>query len=270
MNRISIACFGLTGFGNDLLAAVRDFEEVTVTALYTRKTNRPFRYYACEPVESLAEKMRIPVVVVPEKGPWDCTAADLAIVSSFHRIFSPSHLSKFRHSINIHPSLLPRHRGATPTNWTCRKGETITGLTAHTMDADVDSGSRIYTRTLLNPFMNDNQLRKALSFLSRELVSDIIRNFPEYAPLPARQDDNSYECARNEKDAVIKLEEIESIQDLINHIKAFTNYPMPGIQIGKNIFTVDFENPEESVEFEVEGHRFSVLGYWSNQADSCT
>ena len=42
--------------------------------------------------------------------------------------------------VNLHPSLLPRHRGGTPNRWIVRKGERETGITAHVLDADFDTG----------------------------------------------------------------------------------------------------------------------------------
>jgi methionyl-tRNA formyltransferase len=42
--------------------------------------------------------------------------------------------------INVHPSLLPRYRGAAPMNWALIRGETKTGVTIMRMDEGVDSG----------------------------------------------------------------------------------------------------------------------------------
>ena len=42
--------------------------------------------------------------------------------------------------LNVHPSLLPAGRGAEPVFWTLRRGERITGVTVHRMDAGFDSG----------------------------------------------------------------------------------------------------------------------------------
>jgi methionyl-tRNA formyltransferase len=42
--------------------------------------------------------------------------------------------------INVHPSLLPRYRGAAPMNWALIRGETKTGVTIMQMDEGVDSG----------------------------------------------------------------------------------------------------------------------------------
>jgi len=44
-------------------------------------------------------------------------------------------------SINLHPALLPRHRGPIPFAWTLRSGDTDWGFTWHRMDAELDTGS---------------------------------------------------------------------------------------------------------------------------------
>ena len=42
--------------------------------------------------------------------------------------------------LNIHPSLLPKYRGAAPLNWPIIRGETKTGVTIMLMDEGMDSG----------------------------------------------------------------------------------------------------------------------------------
>ncbi len=44
-------------------------------------------------------------------------------------------------SINLHPALLPRHRGPVPFAWTLRSGDTHWGFTWHRMDAELDTGN---------------------------------------------------------------------------------------------------------------------------------
>jgi methionyl-tRNA formyltransferase len=43
-------------------------------------------------------------------------------------------------SVNLHPALLPRHRGPIPLSWALREGDGRFGLTWHRMDADLDTG----------------------------------------------------------------------------------------------------------------------------------
>lgn len=44
-------------------------------------------------------------------------------------------------AINLHPSLLPKYRGRAPVNWAILRGETELGLTAHRVDAGMDTGN---------------------------------------------------------------------------------------------------------------------------------
>ena len=44
-------------------------------------------------------------------------------------------------SINLHPGLLPRHRGPIPLAWAVRDGDAAWGMTWHRMDADLDTGN---------------------------------------------------------------------------------------------------------------------------------
>lgn len=266
MNKIKIACFGLQGFGNDLLEALRENERAVVVGIYTRLQNFEFKYYDCPPIEQIASDMQIPLFHIPEKGDWNCGKANLAIVSSFHRILKPKHLDSFERVINIHPSLLPSYKGATPTNWMAKNGETIVGITAHAMDEGIDTGEILTQRELLNPYLNDNELRKALSFASRKVVADIVAQFPNYKTLKNITHDGSYFPPRNNEDAILKYEELSSINQLIFHIKAFTNFPMPKLLINGRIFIIDYKNPTDEIEIELENQKFGILGYWSESS----
>ena len=44
-------------------------------------------------------------------------------------------------SINLHPALLPRHRGPIPLAWALRDGDPVWGMTWHRMDAELDTGN---------------------------------------------------------------------------------------------------------------------------------
>lgn len=221
----------------------------------------PFTYYECDTIESVLTRKNIAVSFVPMKGDWDCCPADLAIVSSFHRIFKRHHLVKYNYVINIHPSLLPAYKGATPTNWMIKNGEKIVGLTAHLISEEIDAGSIIFQRRVLNPYLNDNQLRKALSFVSRSIVSDVIDQYPNYKGEPQIFGGSSFPT-RTELDAIVKISDIQNIEQLIHHIKAFTNFPMPKIEINNRLFVINYDDPIDIIQIEIAGEQFSLLGYW--------
>lgn len=65
--------------------------------------------------------------------------------------------------INLHPSLLPRYRGRAPVNWAILHGETRLGLTAHWVDAGMDTGDIIARRAF--DLAQDQDVGDALDML---------------------------------------------------------------------------------------------------------
>ena len=66
---------------------------------------------------------------------------DLGVLADFGHIVPPAILAIPGHGIlNIHPSLLPRHRGATPIPATILAGDRVAGVTVMRMDAGLDTG----------------------------------------------------------------------------------------------------------------------------------
>lgn len=69
---------------------------------------------------------------------------DLILSVGFPRKLPPAVLRiPRRGSINLHPSLLPRHRGAAPVHWAIREGDAEIGWTIHWMDEHFDTGNII-------------------------------------------------------------------------------------------------------------------------------
>lgn len=66
---------------------------------------------------------------------------DLVVVAAYGRILPPSllHLAPFG-AINVHGSLLPRHRGAAPVQWAIINGDREVGVTIIQMDEGMDTG----------------------------------------------------------------------------------------------------------------------------------
>ncbi|HCN29629.1 MAG TPA: methionyl-tRNA formyltransferase [Verrucomicrobiales bacterium] len=67
--------------------------------------------------------------------------ADAAIVAAYGQLLSPEVLRVPRHGcLNLHASLLPRHRGASPIQAAIREGDSETGITVMHMDEGLDTG----------------------------------------------------------------------------------------------------------------------------------
>jgi len=85
----------------------------------------------------------------------------------------------------VHPSLLPRHRGPDPTSWAIFSGDAVTGVTAHRIAAEYDTGAILASRALaIDARWNAWQLARALDRPSLGLLRETMRAFATGAPPP--------------------------------------------------------------------------------------
>ncbi|TAK02219.1 MAG: methionyl-tRNA formyltransferase [Chloroflexota bacterium] len=90
------------------------------------------------------ERVRTPETAAAIKA----LAPDLGVLADFGRIVPPSILELPRHGIlNVHPSLLPRHRGATPVPATILAGDPEAGVAVMRMDEGLDTGPLLGDRS---------------------------------------------------------------------------------------------------------------------------
>jgi methionyl-tRNA formyltransferase len=74
---------------------------------------------------------------------------DLLFSCYYRRLLIPALLEVPRlGAVNLHGSLLPKYRGRAPLNWVLVRGETVTGVTLHYMDARADHGDIIGQRSV--------------------------------------------------------------------------------------------------------------------------
>ncbi len=99
---------------------------------------------------------------------------DLMIVAGFPWLFPPEVIAlPPRGAVNVHPSLLPRHRGPYPIEWAFRDGDTQTGLTLHELGAEFDTGAIL--SQLVIPIEDDDDNASIIARLI-ENIPDLIRD----------------------------------------------------------------------------------------------
>jgi methionyl-tRNA formyltransferase len=226
----------MTGFGNSAAEALNQQENVDLIAILTgKRRERPFPYYPCEHLYEMALKNGIPVhegLRVKEKQTFDfihSLSPDLIVVSTFSQIITKPviQIPKFG-VINIHPSLLPRYRGPTPTTWALVNGEEETGLSIHFIeDETIDSGRMItQSRMRISPEDTDGTLRRKLAELSKAALSRAIGlvlttdrgSFP-----PQDESLATHFRKRTIHDAEISAD--RPFEEIINRIRAMSPYP---------------------------------------------
>lgn len=118
-------------------------------------------------------------------------APDLVIVAAFGQILPKEIIFTPRLGcINIHPSLLPKYRGAAPINWALIRGEEKTGVTIMRMGEGVDSGAiLLQEETPIGPSEVYGMLHDRLAKMGAELLLIALAMLQAGTLQPQPQDD---------------------------------------------------------------------------------
>ena len=134
-------------------------------------------------------------------------------------------------TINVHASLLPRHRGASPVAAAILAGDTETGVTIQRTVLELDAGPILAARTLaIGPEEDAGALTARLARVGAELLLEVVQAFADGTAPPEREqdaDDATY-APRLKRDAGV-LDWSESAAALALRVRAMT--PRPGARV---------------------------------------
>jgi methionyl-tRNA formyltransferase len=187
------------------------------------------------PVKILAEKLKLailqPARARDEKFISELRGLkpDLIVVVAYGQILPQSilDLPKFG-CLNVHTSLLPKYRGASPIQSAILNGETETGVTIMKMDVGLDTGEIIsQTRTPILPEDNSQMLHDRLAQLGADLLVETIPDYVAGKILPKPQPAEGASYAAKIKKEHGKINWNEPAEKILNRLRAFT--PWPGV-----------------------------------------
>lgn len=108
---------------------------------------------------------------------------ELVVLAGYMRIIGPMLLGAFpRRIINIHPALLPAHRGARAWEKALAAGDKVTGCTVHLVDDGVDTGEIIAQREV--PVLEGDTpttLHARIQEAEHKLYPDVVESFARSA-----------------------------------------------------------------------------------------
>lgn len=152
---------------------------------------------------------------------------DVVVVAAFGQILREDVLDLPPHGcLNIHPSLLPRWRGATPIPAAILAGDKITGVTIMRMDAGLDTGPILAQRK--EPIQPDDTSATLKKRLARMGANLLLETLPAYlagslAPRPQPEDGVTYAEQLEKKDGL--LDWSLPAAELDRRVRAFTPWP---------------------------------------------
>lgn len=106
---------------------------------------------------------------------------DLIVLAGFMKILPESFVSEFYpRVINLHPSLLPKFPGAHAVRDALEAGESVTGCTLHIVDAFVDSGPIIDSRSVsIESGESESSLHEKIKTEEKKMLTAAIRGIAE-------------------------------------------------------------------------------------------
>jgi methionyl-tRNA formyltransferase len=189
-------------------------------------------------VAAVAEQHNIPVISPAQLSEAEDDLkkfkAEAAVLVAYGKLVPESVINLFpRGIINIHPSLLPKHRGPTPIEGIILEGEKETGVSIMKLVPKMDAGP-IYVQQKVKFKGNETkqQMADALLALGKELL---LLNLPNIlnGSLPAREQDDeeaSYDTKITKEDA--ELDFHKTAERLAREVRANLGWPRSRAMIG--------------------------------------
>jgi methionyl-tRNA formyltransferase len=185
------------------------------------------------PVSSRARALGLPLLqptrLRDRSAIDDVLALDpgLGIAADYGRIVPAQLVNAPRHGIlNVHPSLLPRHRGATPIPATILAGDTTTGVTVIRMDEGLDTGPIVAVdEWQLDGTETAPELEKRAAMVGAALLRRALRQWLAGEIQPRPQDDSRATSTRPLRREDGRLDPRRTVGELERQVRALQPWP---------------------------------------------
>lgn len=181
------------------------------------------------PIDKWAHERKILTLYSAKSLLKEKVDADFGVLASYGEIIPQEVINLFPKGILvIHPSLLPKYRGASPIPETIKNGDTQTGVTIFKMDSKVDHGPIIsqFKEDVL-PEDTTDSLRDRLFEKSAEVLVELIEPFMKGKITPRPQNDSEATFTKliKKEDGYIDLNKMDAKQ-AERFIRAMSSWPI--------------------------------------------
>jgi methionyl-tRNA formyltransferase len=242
---------GTPDYAASILEALIDADDIDVVAVYTQPDKPVGRKGTLTPpvVKVLAEHANIHVYqpsrlrdesVVNELLAIPC---DMIIVAAYGQIL-PKAILDHAPCVNLHASILPQYRGASPIQQSLLNNDPISGVSAMWMDEGLDTGAIIKIETLsIGADEMAASLYKRLTDTAVALTLDVIRDWDRKSVI-AQDDTKATNCTKILKsDGLITFDDA---REIYNRYRAFTPWPGIYLESGLKIKVMVLEEEDSS------------------------
>ena len=151
---------------------------------------------------------------------------DFIIVAAYGQIL-PKNILDIAPCINLHASLLPKYRGASPIQSSLLNNDEYAGVTSMLMEEGLDTGDILgFSYFKLDENIRVDALFEKLSSMAATLTLKTLKNFNNIEPIKQKNFDTSYSKKIKKENGLVNLH-TESAKEIFTKFRAYT--PWPGI-----------------------------------------
>lgn len=179
----SVVFFGSPDIAARLLTHILEdkHSQIEITSVVTQPPRPVGRQKTITktPVHQVADEHNLPVITDPENDDRflpTLSQSDFALLYAYGKIIPLAYLKAPKHGfINVHPSLLPTYRGASPLAFPVLMGEGETGVSLMQMDEELDHGPLLGQKKIkVSPTDFSEKLGEHLTDIAYELLQEIV------------------------------------------------------------------------------------------------
>jgi methionyl-tRNA formyltransferase len=187
------------------------------------------------PTAQAAIEMGLPLIRTDDLNTLSETGqlpeADVMVVIAFGQKLSDAAIHRPRFgSINLHASLLPRHRGAAPINWAILSGDPITGNSIIRLAQRMDAGAVLATsQVIIGELETAGELHDRLAIDGAPLVLRTIDQLATGTSVEIEQDHSKATIAKKLSRESARIDWNKSADEIARQIRGM--YPWPGCRV---------------------------------------
>ncbi|MBF0522045.1 MAG: methionyl-tRNA formyltransferase [Candidatus Omnitrophica bacterium] len=165
---------------------------------------------------------------------------DVFIVVSYGQLLPKEILElPYFGAFNVHPSLLPKYRGAAPINWALINGETQTGVTVIRLNISLDAGDIIKQKAMpIDPEDNAVTLREKLIDLGNEQLKETLKAIDDGMVRLTTQDATKATKAPKLTKEFGKIDWNSSAVDIHNKVRGLQPWPCAYTYYQEKLFKI--------------------------------
>jgi methionyl-tRNA formyltransferase len=212
-----IAVAATAPFGADVLERLAQNHDVTLLLTRPDKPRGRGRKLAPTAAKEVAERLGIPVAQ-PGRLDEDVEISASTIVVAAYGLLIPEPLLSRALWLNVHPSLLPRWRGAAPVERALMAGDARTGVTIHRTTAALDAGP-IAAQEAFDLQVEDDAgtVYQRSAEIAARLLDDVIAA-PHFTPQPNDGVTYAEKIASEDRD----LDLTRPTHEIVNRVRALS------------------------------------------------